>query len=238
MAALALGCVSVTALRRHRLVWLGADAWRRVLEPTSDAAPWDAQALECLSHWAEHDLPLVVTRQPPTWSGHRGDEPLALGLAASERWGRRRLFVEVSASAVRRVGEFAGVDAIAGTVPTHALEGFRALCAGFDRLRVAVRVYGSYGWQQLTGLAYVHEHSDIDLLATVETPPQADAVVALLQRVPFDAPRVDGEIVFGDATAIAWREWAAWRSGQVERVLVKRLCGAALEDAQTWAVRR
>ena len=49
----------MNSLRRHQLAWLSEAGWAAIL-----ARPWDAQARDCLAHWARHRLPLVVTRQP------------------------------------------------------------------------------------------------------------------------------------------------------------------------------
>jgi len=33
---------------------------------------------------------------------------------------------------------------------------------------------------------------------------------------------------------VAWREWLRFRSGETDRVLVKRIAGTTLEDAAAW----
>jgi len=224
----------LTLLHRHQLVWLGVDGWRRALEPPQRAAAWDPESLACLHHWFDHDLPLVVARQSCGWRGSHADEPLMLGLAAPLRWGRRRLTIEARAGDVCRAGRFASASAIGPMLPPRAQAGWRALCTEVARLGVDARVYGSYGWQQLTGMACVHDRSDIDLLVTLDTTHQADAVTVLLRGATLELPRIDGEFVFDDGSAVPWREWAAWRAGHVQKMLVKRLRGAALEDAKTW----
>lgn len=226
----------MTRLRRHCLVWLAPDAWRRVLAPPDDVSPWDPQALDCLQHWAAHHLPLVVTRQTPGWSGQRPHDALTLGLSAPSRWGRRRLFVEARVTDVQDTGGFPDARNIAPLLPVPARGPWHTLCDGLAALAVDARVYGSHGWQVLSGMASLHADSDIDLLVAVASVHQADAVVALLTRTPFDTPRLDGELVFADGAAVAWREWAAWRAGAVSRLLVKRVDGAALERAGDWAV--
>jgi len=92
-------------------------------------------------------------------------------------------------------------------------------------------VYGGHGWQLLSGHEYLHERSDLDLWIAVAEDDQADAVAACLQA--FDTPKrpIDGELVFVDGAAVAWREWAAWRAGRTRALLVKRLHGATLERA-------
>ena len=42
---------------------------------------------------------------------------------------------------------------------------------------------------------------------------------------------LDGELVFPDGRAVAWREWQPWREQRVDRILVKRLQGVVMERA-------
>ena len=234
MAAMldATGC-DMTELHRHRLVRLGAPGWANVL-----AGEWDAQARACLTHWAVHGLPLVVTRQ-------RADAPagrLALGLAAPSQWGRRRLVLEVALADVLRVDDFPLATALADHLPRSARADWLDLCAELAQLGVQARVYGSHGWQCLSGLRHVHAASDIDLRLSVDAAPMADAVVELLhRRSPLRGHRLDGEIAFPDGRDIAWREWLHGRDGRVDRLLVKRLGGVAMElvaQARAGAVQR
>ncbi|HVR50906.1 MAG TPA: malonate decarboxylase holo-[acyl-carrier-protein] synthase, partial [Pseudorhodoferax sp.] len=71
----------MTNLHRHQLAWLTPAGWQRVR-----AGAWDAQAQDCLAHWARQRLPLVVTRQRP-----RPGDTVGLGLPAPNRWQRRRI---------------------------------------------------------------------------------------------------------------------------------------------------
>ena len=215
-------------LQRHQLVWLEAPAWQRVLAG-ADAAVGDPQALHCLQHWATRDLPLVVTRQPPGGSGRCADDSVVLGLAAPERWGRRRLFVDARLADLRCQGHFPLACDIAPLLAPDRREAWAALCADLDAIGSPAHVYGSHGWQRLSGLPCLHARSDIDLLVAVGSARQADAVAERLSTPPFDAPRLDGELVFADGAAVAWREWAAWRAGGSAQLLVKRLHGATLE---------
>jgi phosphoribosyl-dephospho-CoA transferase len=206
-------------VQRQQLVWLTPEGWAQAL-----AAPWDDSLRPCLAHWAGHGLPLVVTRQR-----QGAEDGIATGLPAPARWHRRRLSLAVAPRHVLFGAEFPPADALIRHLPGAASATWRALLASLAALDCRPRVYGGYGWQVLTGLAYVHAQSDIDLLLPVTSAPQADAVVRHLSAVAWVGPRLDGELLFPDGAAIAWREWAAWRHGQATQVLVKRLHGVALE---------
>lgn len=206
-------------LERHRLVWLSDAGWKALLPQ----AP-DGPSAQCLAHWAQHHLPLVVTRQSA------GDALLAVGLAMPARWGRRKLALRVAREHLLYSGSFPAALDIAPLLPVAARAAWRALCAELSRLDVSPRVHGSHGWQKLTGLRYLRAESDIDLHIAVDSDTLADRVATLLQLGTGSAgPRIDGELLFPDGAAIAWREWLQLREGRVREVLVKRLDGVALE---------
>ena len=208
-----------SALRRQQLLRLSGEGWARVLD-----APWDATARQCLALWAARGLPLVVTRQPMPVAG-----TLATGLPAPARFRRLRLAVAVAPRHVMFLDEFPAAEAIARLLPRTCVGAWRALIGLLAAAGCAPRVYGGYGWQALTRLAYVHAASDIDLLLPVASSVQADAVARVLATAAWPGPRLDGELLFPDGAAVAWREWLAHREGRAAQVLVKRLHGVALE---------
>ncbi len=228
------------ALWRHQLVWLDEYAWHRVLAQASSTAPGlpapSPQVQDCLAHWAQQAWPLVVTRQSAESAVRAPDGVLALGLAAPARWGRQPISVAASWPDVARQGAFPPAADIGPDLPAAARAGWQRLCQGLARLGLPARVFGSYGWQRLTGMNYVHAASDVDLLIEAGTAAQADQAAALLRAAEAGPVRVDGELAFADGAAVAWREWLRFRAGQTDRILVKRLTGATLEDAGAWAL--
>ena len=209
-------------LHRHQLAHLGAAGWSDVLERA-----WDATSRDCLQHWAQHRLPLVVTRQLAT--PDVAVETVALGLPAPLTWGRRRIALQVPRNAIAWFDEFPAASAALRLFRGHARARLESLLDGLTSLSATARVYGGHGWQLLSGHDYLHERSDLDLWVSVAGADQADAVATCLQA--FDTARqpVDGELVFVDDAAVAWREWIAWRAGRTRALLVKRLHGATLE---------
>ena len=232
-------------LRRHRLVRLGTPGWAELQgrkwhnesgnesgsqSGSESDSEWDPEARACLAHWAANHLPLVVTRQPEALPAG----VVALGLSAPVKWGRRRIALQVPMHRVLYFDDFPPAAALAAQLPRSARESWLQLCAALARLGVLARVYGSHGWQHLTGLGHVQADSDIDLRLCVDGPRMADAAVALLSGSPLRRPRLDGELAFPDGREVAWREWQQWRCGQVERVLVKRVDAVALVDDAAW----
>jgi phosphoribosyl-dephospho-CoA transferase len=90
------------------------------------------------------------------------------------------------------------------------------------RLDPRTRVYGSLAWQHLTGLPYLSDTSDLDLLWQLPPASDVDALLAGIATIAREAPmRIDGEVV-GAAGGVQWRELLGDR---VDDVLVKASSG-------------
>lgn len=216
--------VAVTPLHRHQLAYLTPAGWHRVGE-----RDWDATARACLTHWAAQRLPLVVTRQLRDGTdASDATNAIALGLPAPARWERRRIALRVPRRDVLYFDEFPRAEQVARLLPDAARADWRRLCAALEGIGVSARVYGSYGWQLLSGFDHVRAGSDIDLWLSVSDLGQADAVAACLQSLSSELPRLDGELMFSNGAAVAWREWLAWRAGRVKSLLVKTIAGSSL----------
>ena len=207
-------------LHRHQLVHLGAEGWQQV-----SAQACDDVARACIDHWAAARLPLVVTRQYP-----HNPAALALGLPAPLCWERRRLALQIDWRYVDWFDEFPSVQDVGALLPRHGRAAWSRLGAALSALDAGGRVYGSHGWQHLSGLPYLRADSDIDLRLAVDDAHHADAVAAVLERHGTQLPRrLDGELQFADGRAFAWREWQAWRAGRSRAILCKTLNAVSLE---------
>ena len=196
-------------LARNQLVWLTDAAWAQL-----QTQPWDAEAQAVLAHWRAQQLPLVVCRQRTELAAQQ----LGVGLPAPLQWSRRRLALTVAVAQITASGPFPTlakvVEASARSAPA------RALVAALAALGVNATVYGSHGWQELTGLAYVHASSDLDLRVALPSLALAPPVLALLGAAQLPQ-RLDGEVALPDGSAVAWRELQQFASGQVAQVLFK-----------------
>jgi len=219
----------MVSLRRHQLARLSESGWTTVLR-----RPWDSQARDCLSHWATHRLPLVVTRQPAEVAA---DGCMTLGLPSPSRWGRRRLALQVPHSAVLGFDEFPPLAEVQALLPPAARGAVRDLLDGLGACDATARVFGSYGWQAISGLDHVRKDSDLDLSVGVDGAVQADAAAHALQSFDAARPRLDGELLFRDGAAVAWREWIEWRAARAMAVMVKRLHGVSLQRDTAWCER-
>jgi phosphoribosyl-dephospho-CoA transferase len=209
-------------LERHQMVRVDPAAWAAMLaaRPELGSAP-------LLVDWACRGWPLVGRRP----DGHVEAMPHAdlvpLGLPLPPAQGRARLALRLPASAL--------VD----RRPPPPLSAARAAAPGtwsatidaLVQLDPEVRCYGSLAWQHLTGLPYLSETSDLDLLWSVRTRTEADARADALALIETKAPvRLDGELVAPDGVAVQWREW---RSPATE-LLTKSMAGARLATREAW----
>lgn len=207
--------------QRNQLVWLHDHAWEALA-----AQAQNPSTVATYGYWCAHQLPLVVCRQAPCTPAQR----ITVALPAPRTWNAHRQALDIHPNAICVQGEFPSLHPLA---QGHAWQpAAQALSAALYRLGVEARVYGSYGWQHLTGLDYVHAASDIDLHLSVPHMEAAQALVAQLEaaRLPM---RIDGELVFPGGHAVAWREFARLLQGQTRSVLAKTRHSLQLADLPT-----
>lgn len=207
-------------LERNQLVWLDDSGWQQI---QAESLQSDAQVQDILAHWRSLQWPLVVTRRRCDCS----TDQVCLGLPAPQRWDKRKLAMQVRRSAVSLIQPMPDLREI-NRNQAWQTAGNR-LADRLEQAGVRSGVYGSYAWQHITGLSYLHVGSDLDLSLNVRHLAQAALVVALLtQACTQELPRLDGEIVFAGGKAVAWRELQQLLSGQVKHVLIKDIHRVAL----------
>ncbi len=219
----------MSELRRNQLLWLTEAGWQAMLASDQFKSQPSTQAV--LSHWCLHQLPVVLTRQPTDMA----IDQLGVGLPAPTQWRRRKFALRVSANEIQCAKEFPTLSQIA-TANTWGKAAFE-LDAALFQSGVQARVYGSFGWQFLTRLAYVHAASDLDLSLQVMHLDQARQVLVILTQAKLPQ-RLDGEVVFANGQAVAWRELAQLLAGQVSQILMKdrdRVALLNLEDLRAIA---
>jgi len=214
-----------SSFNRHTLVWIRPESRGAVAAQVTDG--------ELHAHvfaWLAADRPLVVARQP---CGASLSDPISVGLALPPAQGKRRIGLIVAVQdIVRHTPPLRLADAIA-----HAPAEWQPALAELDAVAIQndleLRVFGSLAWQALSGLQYLTPQSDIDLLWHPLSHMQLQQGIALLARWEQDhGLRADGEVLFGGSSAVSWREWSTLKSGDDQRVLVKRVSSAKLVAAR------
>ncbi|PFH04544.1 phosphoribosyl-dephospho-CoA transferase [Collimonas sp. PA-H2] len=204
-------------LTRHNLVWLSADGWQRAAQTVA------ADCRATLERWRQEDWPLVLRRREADTPEHE----LCLGLALPPDGNGDKLRIPLRAQLadVERIEEPLTLRQALAHMPAGWSGPLRAFAGDCLHSGIALRLYGSWAWQVLTRQNYVTAASDIDLLFAPRSTLEFSRGMALLAQHAARLP-LDGEVIFPDGRAVAWKEcWQAMQAGAeggiVARVLVK-----------------
>jgi phosphoribosyl-dephospho-CoA transferase len=204
-------------MRRHHLVFVTRDGWRAAL-----AAHGGLASDPLVAGWVGRGWPLVA-RRPLAGEGPGA----ALGLPLPPSAGKRRLSFLVRAEDVLSTAPPPALGTAGRVAPQAWRPTIDRLCALASRYGVEARVFGSLAWQSLTGLDYLSESSDLDLLLRVRGGTDLPGLVAGLADIDAASPmRLDGELLRDDGAAASWRELHS----SADEVLVKTAGGVALID--------
>ena len=180
-------------LARHSMVRASASGWTAVMNRYPELA-----SEPIVAGWAGAGRPLIVRR--PACSDVAGMIPLGLPLPPS--LGKRRIAVSLAAADIVASAPPPLLADAAAAAPAH----WRATIDLLLQLLPETRTFGSLAWQHLTGLRYLSDGSDLDLLWTLSSAEQARALPPEIAEIARQAPmRLDGEIV-GPAGGVQWRE--------------------------------
>ena len=196
-------------LARHTLVYLAPETWAPLIAPDEP---------DLLRNWAADGRPAIARRI----LCDDGDA-IALGVPLPPALGKRRVALRCAPEAVVR------------TTPPPLLRDAAAAAPRAWQMTIAalllcdpkMRCFGSLAWQHLTGLDYLTDTSDIDLILECAAPAIADARAAKIESVDAAAPmRIDAELVAPDGAAVQWREWRS----DADQLLAKSPAAARLVD--------
>ena len=206
---------------RHDLVWLTGRGWERVLA----SAP--VEAVAALVAWRDALWPAVVRRSEVDLA--QGE--VAVGFALPPRvadGAKLRVACRVELSDVKRRTRALPLVGALGAVPAAWRRALAALEREAAEAGLGLAVYGSVALEALTGQRYLTPASDIDLLLRPLNRAQLAAGLELLDRHATALP-LDGEVVFADGRAVAWKELrTAFKSAPGTRVLAKGIERVAL----------
>jgi phosphoribosyl-dephospho-CoA transferase len=219
---------------RHNLAWLTPEGWQEARQ----SAPQDLH--EALAEWERAAWPAIVRRQDVDAAPDQCSLgiPLPPGLGSDGTDGivrKKRIALCVSRD---RLAATASPLTLAETLPAAPVA-WRAALAQLDQnastAGLVLRVYGSLAMQAITGKQYLTASSDIDLLFAPASRKQLATGMKLLLDASTVLP-LDGEVVFPDGHAVAWREWQAVANdipGHKARVLAKQLHHLRLAKPET-----
>ena len=206
---------------RHDLVWLTSRGWQRV---RAGAPP---QALAALDRWRDGDWPAVVRRAEVGLA----PSEVAIGFPLPPReedGGKLKFGSRVDMSDVKRRTRALPLVAALDAVPEQWRDSLALLERQAAEAGVGLATYGSVALAALTGQYYLTPHSDIDVLLQPTSRRQLMIGLDLLSWHAGILP-LDGEVVFPDGRAVAWKELrAAFAGAPGTRVLTKGLDRIAL----------
>ena len=202
---------------RHDLVYLGPQGWRATL-----AAQGDLADASLVARWRQEGWPMIRRRATP------GEpEGVALGLPLPPSAGKRRLSFLAQPDDIVSVARPPLLKSADASAPLAWRPTLKRLGELAQRHSVEARVFGSLAWRTLTGLDYLTDRSDLDLLLELRRETDIDRLTADMAVIQADAPvRLDGELMRDDGAAANWRELHA---GAAE-VLVKSIDAVGLLD--------
>jgi phosphoribosyl-dephospho-CoA transferase len=206
------------ALARHKLVWLTKEGWEEAINGKPETERRAA------IFWRERGWPLVVRRN----DADALQDQVCLGIALAPAPGsgsKLRIGLRVHMSGIEQMTDPLSLERVIAMTPAGWQPHLSSLHRQASDLGLSrqLQVYGSVALQCLTGVRYITPKSDLDLLFHPDTRVDLENGLALLCAYERMVP-LDGEIVFPNGRAVAWKEWRnAERAGNAFRVLAKDL---------------
>jgi len=152
---------------------------------------------------------------------------VALGLPLPPSAGKKRIAFLLPPGDIISIVRPPSLEAACGSAPRAWWPTLDRLCELALRHSAEARVFGSLAWRSLTGLNYITDHSDLDLLLECRRDTDLERLVNEIAAVEADGPiRIDGELMRGDGAAVNWREFHAGAG----EVLVKSVNRVGLLD--------
>ena len=187
---------------RHNLAWLTASGWEAVQAATVQQP---VPVRDALARWHSAGWPLVVRRAEPEQPA--GTIAVGIPLPPHADTGVKiRVAAIVAPQHIERMEPpLLLASALKSVLPQWRAALLALQMEAMDALP-PLRVYGSLAWQSLTGMTYLRNTSDIDLLFSPASRDQLALGIALLARHATALP-LDGEVIFPSGAAVAWKEW-------------------------------
>lgn len=211
--------LSSLSLQRHDWVVLSEAGWQNLMTTLTE----EAQQLET---WRTANWPLVVRRQDADVLHDKAVVCAGIALPPAHssvmpQQKGRRISVRLARDEVSTMRAPLALDEALSSAPVMWQSALLRLLQTAAEQEMRIQVVGSLAFQAITGLPYLKPESDIDLLMRVNSKAQLAAAVNLLAQFSEVLP-LDGEIIFPNTAAVAWKEW--WQ--------VQQRAGGALSRTQ------
>ena len=196
---------------------MAREHWPRVAA-ARPARPALAEAQAALvARWGEAGWPVVVRRA----AADEAPGVLPVGVPLPPSLGKARVALSVPAGVSWRRVDGVALTEVRDVAPIAWRDAINAIVSLGRSLALVPRVFGALLWQSVTGLAYLHAASDLDLLWPVTDAAALDPLFDGLVRIEAACSmRIDGEVLVADG-GVNWRELATARRGGAEIALIK-----------------
>jgi len=187
-------------MRRHQLVFAHRAAWDSLVQSRDDLT-----GDSLVRDWVRNGWPLIMRRRLP------GEiDGLSLGLPLPPSAGKRRIAVRLHHEDIVSTRPLPELTEVLRGAPVQ-WRPFLGELAGIARTYgVRAGVFGSLGWQWLTGLNYLGPRSDVDIAWALPSQDRIDQLLEDLAELDSRSPvRLDGEFVREDGAGVNWRELRA-----------------------------
>lgn len=187
-------------MRRHQLVFAHRAAWDSLVQSRDDLT-----GDSLVRDWVRNGWPLIMRRRLP------GEiDGLSLGLPLPPSAGKRRIAVRLHHEDIASTRPLPELTEVLRGAPVQ-WRPFLGELAGIARTYgVRAGVFGSLGWQWLTGLNYLGPRSDVDIAWALPSQDRIDQLLEDLAELDSRSPvRLDGEFVREDGAGVNWRELRA-----------------------------
>lgn len=223
---------------RHKLLVVRSDVWRGICADALVGLD-DAYTKAIVLDWAFQGWPLICRRPYENEQKDIDAGGVAVGLPLPPVMGKKRLGFIVPSYAL---SSFSGASwprsnvSRPGLTPAR-LNDIRLLTELGTKHGLFPEAAGSLLWEILTGLPYLSETSDFDVMwrlpaSKIEDPEVLAAFLADLDQAASKlSVRLDGEVVFPNDRAVQWQELHSARPD--DEVLVKTLTTVELVPART-----
>lgn len=207
---------------RHVFVYCAPE---QASEETIDTA--HPQDMAVIIDWIRVGRPLIARMR-------RSQDPVdrvALGLPLPPALGKKRIMLTAERSLLRSLEHPPRLQNALAALPAQWRPRIERLCMNLTAHDADVRVIGSLAWQHLTGVAYLHPQSDIDVVLHMTGAAEFKTWLDLLMESDLSpGPRIDGEIVMPGGDAVSWRELCT----SSKDLLVKNIHGPRIALRGEW----
>ena len=186
--------------QRHDLVWLSAQAWESVV---AAQPPHQMHLQDVFQHWQQQEWPAIVRRRDASAAA----DEVCIGFALPPKEGYKpKVAATVKTAHILEHQSALSLNSVIQAAPATWQETLRQLQIEASVAGIRFRVYGSLAMQFLTGQTYIGASSDVDLLFRPQDREHLVTGLALLVQYQ-KLMALDGEIIFPQDQAVAWKEW-------------------------------